>query len=273
MCLMNWFPARATNSLVRFATVLLCTALPVESAAPPVPPIGTAHEPPPPPKSPADSCAAIRIRDGLSVSLAVAEPLVVSPVAIDWGADGKLWVAEMRDYPMGGDGKFAPGGTIRLLEDTDGDGRYDKATVFLDGLPFPTGVTAWGRGVLICAAPDILFAEDTNGDGRADVVKKWFTGFLTDNYQARVNSLALGLDNWIHGANGLLGGTIRGSAGATATSARSTKRHGRTASAWLPVCASTAHSGTRQVSRARSARCLGNQPVDARDAQSFAALF
>ncbi|MEQ1859605.1 MAG: neutral/alkaline non-lysosomal ceramidase N-terminal domain-containing protein [Chthoniobacteraceae bacterium] len=163
--------------------------------------------------SPADSWAAIKPKDGLVVSLVVAEPMVVSPVAIDWSADGRLWVAEMRDYPSGPDGKFTPGGAIKVLEDTDADGRYDKATEFLAGLPFPTGVTAWGRGVLICAAPDIILAEDTNGDGRADSVKKLFSGFLTDNYQARVNSLSLGLDNWIHGANGLLGGSITSFAG------------------------------------------------------------
>jgi hypothetical protein len=44
---------------------------------------------------------------------------------------------------------------------------------------------AWRKGVLVCAAPDILYAEDTNGDGRADVVKKIFSGFYTENYQAR----------------------------------------------------------------------------------------
>ncbi|HYR59410.1 MAG TPA: PVC-type heme-binding CxxCH protein, partial [Chthoniobacteraceae bacterium] len=167
------------------------------------------------PKSPADSLATMTTKPGLYINLAVAEPLVVDPVAIDWSPDGRLWVVEMRDYPMGMDGKWKPGGRIRVLEDTDGDGRYDKATVFLDNLPFPTGVTAWGKGVLICAAPDIIYAEDTDGDGRADVVKKVFTGFATDNYQARVNSLALGLDNWIHGANGLLGGVIRGMSNAS----------------------------------------------------------
>src|SRR4029450_10000847 len=97
--------------------------------------------------------------------------------------------------------------------DADGDGKYDKATVFLENLPFPTGVTAWGKGVLVCAAPDILYATDSDGDGRADKVEKLFSGFATENYQARVNSLSLGLDNWIYGANGLIGGSIRGRAG------------------------------------------------------------
>src|SRR3989442_10728855 len=119
----------------------------------------------------------------------------------------------MRDYPTGMDGHWKPGGRVKVLEDVDGDGKYDKATVFLDDLPFPTGITAWNKGVLVCAAPDIIYAEDTNADGKADLVKKLFTGFATENYQALVNSLSLGLDNWIYGANGLIGGAIHGIAG------------------------------------------------------------
>lgn len=169
----------------------------------------------PPPKSPTEALASMRTKPGLEIELVASEPLIVDPVAIDWGADGKLWVVEMRDYPMGMDGKWKPGGRVKLLEDLNGDGKFDasdRATVFLDDLPFPTGVTAWNKGVLICAAPDILYAEDTNGDGRADKVQKLFSGFYTDNYQARVNSLQLGLDGWFYGANGLLGGVIRGMA-------------------------------------------------------------
>ena len=161
-----------------------------------------------PPKTPEQSRQSIRTKPGLEVELVAAEPLVTSPVAIDWSADGRLWVCEMFDYPAGADGDFRPGGRVKLLEDTNRDGRYDKATVFLDHIPFPTGVTAWGRGVFVCAAPDILFAQDTDADGRADKVEKLFTGFYTDNFQARVNSLSLGLDNWMYGANGLLGGII-----------------------------------------------------------------
>ena len=170
----------------------------------------------PSPKSPVESLRTMRTRADCVIELVAAEPLIVDPVAIDWGPDGKLWVVEMRDYPMGMDGHWKPGSRVKYLEDTNGDGKYDKATIFLDNLPFATGVTAWRRGALICAAPDIIYAEATKRSGRADLVKKVFTGFVTENYQARVNSLSLGLDNWIYGANGLLGGIIRGEArGAT----------------------------------------------------------
>jgi putative membrane-bound dehydrogenase-like protein len=161
------------------------------------------------PLSPQQSAGAIRTKPGLTVELVAAEPAVTDPVAIDWGPDGRLYVAEMVDYPAGKAGDYKPGGRIRLLRDSTGTGRHDTATVFLDNIPFPTGVTAWRNGVLICAAPDILYAEDTDGDGKADVVKKLFSGFGTGNYQARVNSLEYGLDGWVYGSCGLFGGTIR----------------------------------------------------------------
>ncbi len=166
----------------------------------------------PPPKSPEQARSAIRTEPEMQVQLVAAEPLIASPVAVDWAADGKLWVVEMRDFPSGMDGNWKPGGRVTVLEDRNGDGTMDAATVFLEDLPFPTGITCWNGGALICAAPDIIFARDTNGDGKADDVKKLFSGFATDNYQARVNSLSLGLDGWFYGANGLIGGQITGGA-------------------------------------------------------------
>jgi putative membrane-bound dehydrogenase-like protein len=165
------------------------------------------------PLTPQQSLDALRTKPGFQVDLIAAEPLVASPVAIDFGPDGKLWVVEMFDYPQGPGENQPPGGRIRLLESTRGDGQFDKATVFLDAIPLPTGVTVWRKGVLVCAAPDILYAEDTTGDGKADVVKKLFSGFATPNPQARVNSLEYGLDGWVYGASGLIGGTITSFAG------------------------------------------------------------
>src|SRR5947209_2147216 len=129
------------------------------------------------PLSPEESLKIIRPRPGFRAELVAAEPLIQSPVAFDWGADGKLWVVEMRDYPLGMDNKGKPGGRVVVLEDTDGDGRYDKSTVFLDGLLFPTGVMTWGKGVLVSCAPDIFYAEDTDGDGKPDRREVLFTGF------------------------------------------------------------------------------------------------
>ena len=166
----------------------------------------------PPARSPEESLQSFRARPGLKVELAACEPLIESPVAIDFGADGRLWVCEMRDYPAGMDGRYKPGGRIKVLEDRDHDGRYDSAVTFLEDLPFPTGVMCWRKGALICAAPEIIYAEDTDGDGKADVRRTLYEGFATENYQARVNGLSYGIDNWVYGANGLIGGKIHGQA-------------------------------------------------------------
>lgn len=161
------------------------------------------------PRAAEQALALMRTHSDLQVDLVVAEPLVVSPVAVDFGPDGKVWVAEMFDYPSGVEGDFGPGGRIRVLESSRDDGQIDRASIFLDGIPFPTGVTVWRKGILVCAAPDILYAEDTDGNGRADVVRKLYSGFGTDNYQARVNSLEIGLDGWVYGSCGLFGGSIK----------------------------------------------------------------
>ncbi len=152
------------------------------------------------PMTPENGLKAIHLPKGYKVQLVAAEPLVKDPVAIDWGPDGKLWVAEMADYPSGIDGKA--GGRIRFLEDSDADGVYDKSTVFLEEVNFPAGIMDWQKGVLIAAAPDIFYAEDTTGDGKADKRTILYTGFKQGNQQLRVNGLRWGLDNWVHGANG-----------------------------------------------------------------------
>ncbi|HEX4414859.1 MAG TPA: neutral/alkaline non-lysosomal ceramidase N-terminal domain-containing protein, partial [Lacipirellulaceae bacterium] len=160
------------------------------------------------PKTPSESLAAIRVHDGLRVELVASEPHIQSPVAIDFGPDGKLWVAEMRDYGCKDGETCPPTGRVSVLEDRDGDGYYETSTVFLDKIAEPMGVKAWRNGVLISAAPDIIYAEDTDGDGRADRVEKWFTGFSTENPQARLNMLSVGLDGWLQ-AGCMFTGTIK----------------------------------------------------------------
>lgn len=163
------------------------------------------------PRAPDRSRASIRVPDGLRVELVAAEPLVVDPVAIDWGQDGRLFVAEMRDFPSAGTGQ--PQGRVRCLFDRDGDGRYDEARVFLDGLNLVSGVFAWRDGVLVCTAPDIVFARDRDGDGVADERRTLCTGFAAHNEQALVNGLEWGLDHLLYGSGGLFGGTITTAAG------------------------------------------------------------
>ncbi len=160
-------------------------------------------------KSAEASLKSIRVEPGFRVEIAAAEPLVKDPIAFEWGADGKLWVVEMGDYPLGIDGKGKHGGVVRLLEDSDGDGRYDRLWPFLEGLGFPTGVMPWRNGVLVACTPDIFYAEDRDGDGKADHREVLFTGFVQGNQQHRLNGFEMGLDGWIYGANGDSGGNVR----------------------------------------------------------------
>jgi len=155
-----------------------------------------------PPLSPLESLAKIHVREGFGVELVAAEPLTLDPVAIDWDASGRLWVVEMADYPLGLDGQGQPGGRVRVLEDTDGDGRYDTSTLFAGGLNFPTGLLTWRDGVIVTVAPDIVFLRDTDGDGRADAREVLVSGLLEGNQQLRANGLRWGLDNWVYCAAG-----------------------------------------------------------------------
>ncbi len=164
---------------------------------------------PVPPVSAEDSLKLMHGRDGFQVELVAAEPLVMDPVAIAWGADGKLWIVEMADYPSGIDGKMKSGGRVRYLESTHHDGHYDKSTLFLDGINFPTGIIPWRKGVIITAAPEIFYAQDTDGDGKADKRVTLYTGFKEGNAQLRVNGLRWGLDGWLYCANGWSGGIAR----------------------------------------------------------------
>ncbi len=163
----------------------------------------------PPVQSPREARESFRVREGFRVELAAAEPEVVDPVAFDWDARGRLFVIEMRDYPLGMDGKGQPGGVVKMLTDSDNDGRWENPVVFAEGLRFPTGLFPWRDGLLVAAAPDILFLRDTDGDGKADERRVLFTGFVEGNQQHRFNGFEWGLDGWLYGANGDSGGEVR----------------------------------------------------------------
>ncbi len=157
---------------------------------------------------PVATSGSYELHPGLELSLFASEPDVVDPVALCFDEDGRMFVVEMRDYPYGFGTERKPGGTIRLLEDTDGDGRADRSVLFAEGLSFPTSIAPWNGGVIVTAPPEVIFLKDTDGDGKADVREVLLKGFKLDVTDSNVNGLRWGLDNRLHGVNGGSGGNI-----------------------------------------------------------------
>lgn len=144
----------------------------------------------------------------LEIKLFAREPEVVDPVALCFDEHNKMYVVEMRDYPLGIGAEHKPGGTIRVLEDLDGDGKADRSTVFARDLRFPTSIVPWKGGVFVAAPPEIIYLKDTNGDNVADVREVAFAGFNLGVTDSNLNGLRWGLDNRIHGCNGGNGGKV-----------------------------------------------------------------
>lgn len=162
-----------------------------------------------PAKTPSEAAAMFETARGFQMELVAAEPLVASPVAATFDENGQLYVAEMRDYPYKPRPGQKPLGTIRLLRDTDGDGRFDQSTIFADGLLWPAGVACWKGGVFVAAPPDIWFLKDFNGDHIADSRQKIFTGFGLQNQQGMLNNLIFGLDHKLYGSSSINGGDVQ----------------------------------------------------------------
>jgi len=158
------------------------------------------------PTEPADALKTFTVAPGFKIEQVAAEPLVNSPVAMEWDENGRLFVCEMRGYSEDREKSLS---RVSMLEDLDGDGCYDKSTVFADKLLWPTAVFCYDGGLFVGDAPDVFYFKDTDGDGKADVKKHVYTGFGTTNVQGLLNCFRWGLDNKIHLATSSLGGDIR----------------------------------------------------------------
>ena len=163
------------------------------------------------PLSPEESMKLVQIPVGFELQLFASEPQIVNPMAFCWDQKGRLYVIETEDYPNevrteGGNDR------IKILEDTDGDGKADKVTVFAEGLNIPTSIMAMNGGILISMAPDFVFLKDTDGDDKADVREVLITGWGKSDTHAGPSNLKYGYDNNIWGVLGYSGfqGTIGG---------------------------------------------------------------
>src|SRR5712692_2254377 len=147
------------------------------------------------------SLQSMQIDSNFHVELFASEPLVYDPVEIVFDENGRAFVAEMLDYPEDPPNGQPARSRIIMLEDTDGDGKADRRTVFADHVLEVSGSMPWKGGLIVTSAPDILYFKDTDGDGKADVRQVLYTGFPKVNPEARVTNPRLGIDNWIYVAN------------------------------------------------------------------------
>src|SRR5687767_6918190 len=155
------------------------------------------------PLSPKDSVKYTQVPADFELELFVSEPDVVKPIYMAWDERGRAWVVEARDYPHRVVPEGQPGNdSIKICEDTDGDGKADKFTIFADKLNLATSLVFVNGGVMVSQARQMLFLKDTNGDEKADVREVVLRGWGIGDTHAQQSNLARGFDNWLYGSVG-----------------------------------------------------------------------
>ncbi|MBI4658719.1 MAG: c-type cytochrome [Verrucomicrobia bacterium] len=192
----------------------------------------------PRPLSPEESAERVQLPPGFRLELAASEPLIREPSGVCWDEHGRLFVCELHGYNLEGQfdiealnktgqldrevrriqansqakeaAQAGTYGTVKLLRDSDGDGRADQAQIFADNLPPCYGLCPARGGLIVACAPDIVYLADRDGDGRAEVRETLFTGFATGALERGINQPQWGLDDWIYFGRGHGGGLISG---------------------------------------------------------------
>ena len=192
----------------------------------------------PQPMSPEESAAAFKLPDGFRMEVIASEPLIASPSAVCWDERGRMFVSELHGYNLAGqldieelnktgkldtqvrrvqaDEKFKRAaragtfGVVKLLRDTNGDGRMEAADIFATNLPPVYGLVPARGGIIVACAPDIVFLADRDGDGKAETREVLFTGFPTGELERGINAPQWGVDGWIYFGRGWGGGKITG---------------------------------------------------------------
>ena len=149
-----------------------------------------------------DSEKFIQVPQEFELEIFATEPDIINPISLNWDEKGRLWVIETVDYPNQVIDNGKGNDRIKICEDTDGDGKADRFTVFADGLNIPTSLVFSNGGVIVSAAPDFLFLKDTDGDDKADLKEKLISGWGTYDTHAGPSNLKYGFDNNIWGTVG-----------------------------------------------------------------------
>ena len=164
------------------------------------------------PLRPNDSMRYTQVPADFNLQLFASEPEVVKPIYLAWDERGRAWVIEALDYPHGLVDEGQPGkANIKICEDTNGDGKADKFTLFADKLNLPTALVFVNGGIIVSVARQMLFLKDTNGDDKADVREAILPGWGAGDTHAMQNNLGRGFDNWLYGAVGY--SSFRGNVG------------------------------------------------------------
>lgn len=157
------------------------------------------------PLEPDEALASFDVLAGYRMEQVAAEPLVTDPVAMAFDGDGRLYLVEMRDYSEHPDDNL---GRIRVLIDTNSDGKFDQSKIFAEQLSWPVAITCFNGGIFVGAPPHLIYLKDHDGDFKADESRIVLTGFGRGNVQGLMNSLHWGLDHRIHGATSSSGASL-----------------------------------------------------------------
>jgi putative membrane-bound dehydrogenase-like protein len=180
-----------------FAVLASCAASAVQGADGPLPP--------------KEAPLHMKLPEGFKATLFAGEPDVVQPIAFAFDDRGRLWVAECYSYPKWHQNPDEGRDRVLIFEDTDGDGRFDKRTVFARNLANLSGIQYGFGGIWLCATPNLLFIPDRNGDdvpdGPPEVV---LDGWSLKAQHNVFNSLTWGPDGWLYGCNGIVATSLVG---------------------------------------------------------------
>jgi putative heme-binding domain-containing protein len=138
-----------------------------------------------------------QVADGFEVNLFAADPLLAKPIQMNFDPAGRLWVASSAVYPQIQPGQKADDKII-ILEDTKGEGKADRVTVFADGLLIPTGVEPGDGGAYVADSTDLLHLADTKGTGKADKRRVLLSGFGTEDTHHILHTFRWGPDGMLY---------------------------------------------------------------------------
>lgn len=198
-------PLIASNTVIRVASLLLAamattSGLYAQSPADDPFALGVRNTEP---MTAEEQLKTFTLPEGFTVQLVAAEPDIAKPMNLAFDVKGRMWVSSSLEYPFAAKPNVEPRDTIRILEDTNGDAKADKVTVFADKLNIPIGLLPYGDGVIAFSIPNIWYLRDTDGDNVCDKREVLYGPFdTTRDTHGMCNAFRMGDDGWIYACHG-----------------------------------------------------------------------